>query len=60
VASLPGTEETRYLLDAEKLGLMRPDGVFVNVGRGSLIKSGKSTSVSDLEGAVRPVRSGVR
>lgn len=40
VASLPGTTHTRYLLDAEMLGGMKDEAVFVNVGRGSLIRSG--------------------
>lgn len=44
VASLPGTTGTRYLLDAQKLGLMKDEAVFVNVGRGSLIRSGTNRS----------------
>ena len=54
VASLPGTPQTHYLLDAEKLGthksqredleyslsaLLKPNALFINVGRGSLIRS---------------------
>ena len=37
VAALPGTEHTRGLLDARRLGLLRDDAGLVNVGRGSLI-----------------------
>lgn len=48
VASLPGTQGTRYLLDAAKLGLMKDEAVFVNVGRGSLIKSGMSAPALKL------------
>ncbi len=37
VAALPGTRHTRGLLDARRLGLMRDDAGFINVGRGSLV-----------------------
>ncbi|ORY21514.1 D-isomer specific 2-hydroxyacid dehydrogenase [Naematelia encephala] len=39
VASLPHTKQTVGLLDSGKLSLMKPGGLFINVGRGSLIKS---------------------
>ncbi|MEM1099646.1 MAG: D-2-hydroxyacid dehydrogenase [Planctomycetota bacterium] len=37
VASLPGTQHTRGLLDARRLALMQQDAGLINVGRGSLI-----------------------
>ena len=37
VGALPGTEKTRKLLDRERLALLKPSAVLVNVGRGSLI-----------------------
>lgn len=37
VCCLPGTDETRGLLDARRLGLMKESAILVNVGRGSLI-----------------------
>ena len=37
---LPLTAETRHLVDARRLGLMRPGGYLVNVSRGDLIDSG--------------------
>jgi lactate dehydrogenase-like 2-hydroxyacid dehydrogenase len=33
----PLTEETRGLLDAERLGLLRPDAVLINTARGALV-----------------------
>lgn len=39
VASLPNTKNTAYLLDAEKLTLLPPHALFVNFGRGNLVKS---------------------
>ena len=37
VAALPGTEHTRGLLDARRVGLLKPGAGLVNVGRGSLL-----------------------
>lgn len=37
LCSLPGTEQTRGLLDERRLRLMKKDAILVNVGRGSLI-----------------------
>jgi len=37
VCALPDTEQTRGLLDARRLGLLKAKAVIVNVGRGSLI-----------------------
>ena len=34
---LPGTDETRNMLDAKVFGLMKEGSLFVNVGRGSLV-----------------------
>ena len=39
VCALPGTAETRGLLDARRLGLMKSDAVLINVGRGNLVDS---------------------
>lgn len=35
--TLPGTAETYHLLNAEKLRLLKPSAVLINIGRGSLI-----------------------
>jgi phosphoglycerate dehydrogenase-like enzyme len=37
VAALPLTEQTRGIMNADRLALMRPDAHFVNVGRGPLV-----------------------
>jgi glyoxylate/hydroxypyruvate reductase len=37
ISSLPETTETRGILDARRLGLMKKSALFVNVGRGSLV-----------------------
>lgn len=37
VSSLPETNETIQLMNAERLGLLAPHAIFVNVGRGSLV-----------------------
>lgn len=52
VGALPGTEHTRGLLDARRLGLLRPDAGLINLGRGSLIDHGA------LEDALRNDRLG--
>jgi len=42
VCSLPSTKSTQWMLDAEKLGWLKRDApLFINVGRGDLIKSGE-------------------
>lgn len=43
VASLPSTPETEWLLTPELMGLLPDGSIFVNVGRGDLVKSGMST-----------------
>ena len=37
VVTLPATERTEGLLDAEALAVLKPSAVFVNVGRGSVV-----------------------
>lgn len=37
VAVLPSTPATRCLMDAKAFAAMRPDGYFINVGRGDLV-----------------------
>ena len=36
--TLPGTPETRHLIDAEAIASMRPGAYFVNVGRGAVVE----------------------
>jgi phosphoglycerate dehydrogenase-like enzyme len=52
VSSLPLTERTRGMFDAAAFRAMRPDAVFVNVGRG------KTVVESDLIGALKEKRIG--
>lgn len=37
VLCLPNTKETKGLMDGRRIGLMKPDALLINVGRGSLI-----------------------
>jgi phosphoglycerate dehydrogenase-like enzyme len=39
-ATLPGTLETRHLVDARAIGAMKPGAYFVNVGRGTVVDEG--------------------
>ncbi len=38
--TLPGTPETRHLVDAEAIGAMKPGAYFANVGRGTVVDEG--------------------
>ena len=38
--TLPGTPETRHLVDAGAIGAMKPGAYFVNVGRGTVVDEG--------------------
>jgi phosphoglycerate dehydrogenase-like enzyme len=40
VVTLPGTPQTRRLVDREAIAAMRPGAYFVNVGRGSVVDEG--------------------
>jgi phosphoglycerate dehydrogenase-like enzyme len=40
VVTLPGTLETRHLLDADAIDAMKPGAYFMNVGRGSVVDEG--------------------
>ena len=37
VVTLPGTPETRRLLDADAISAMKPGAYFVNIGRGKVV-----------------------
>ena len=63
----PLTADTRYLIDATRLGLMRPDAVLINTARGGIVDeaalvaalragtiAGAGLDVYDGEPAVRP------
>jgi phosphoglycerate dehydrogenase-like enzyme len=38
--TLPGTPETRHLIDADAIAAMKPGAYFANVGRGSVVDEG--------------------
>ncbi|TYJ52190.1 hypothetical protein B9479_007205 [Cryptococcus floricola] len=40
IASLPSTPQTQWLLGEEEFALFPPGAIFINVGRGDLVKSG--------------------
>ena len=40
VVTLPGTPETRHLVDADAIAAMKPGTYFANVGRGSVVDEG--------------------
>ena len=60
LAIVPGGEETRNLIDAEVLAALGPDGIFINMARGSvvdepaLIKALKERTIS------RPASTSIR
>jgi phosphoglycerate dehydrogenase-like enzyme len=56
--TLPGTPETRHLVDAEAIGAMKPEAYFVNVGRGTVVDEGalvEALQRGDLSGAALDV-----
>ena len=58
IGCLPGTEETKGLIDEKRLYAMKKDAILVNVGRGSLVRSGDLLKVlqdGHLKGAVLDV-----
>ncbi|MBA2443363.1 MAG: D-2-hydroxyacid dehydrogenase [Rubrobacter sp.] len=44
VVTLPLTQETEGMIDREAVGLMRPESVFVNVGRGGVVDEAALTA----------------
>jgi phosphoglycerate dehydrogenase-like enzyme len=38
--TLPGTPQTRHLVDAEAIGAMKPGAYFANIGRGTVVDEG--------------------
>ena len=58
VLAAPSTPETQRLLDARRLGLLRPSAIVVNVGRGALLDEGALAAALEagrLRGAVLDV-----
>lgn len=55
VASLPSTPETQWMLTPELMGLLPDGSVFVNVGRGDLVKSDTILSALDASGGLTGV-----
>lgn len=58
VLAAPSTPETERLLDARRLGLLRPSAIVVNVGRGALVDEGAlaaALAAGRLRGAVLDV-----
>ena len=58
VLAAPSTPETERLLDARRLGLLRPAAIVVNVGRGALLDEGAlaaALAAGRLRGAVLDV-----
>jgi lactate dehydrogenase-like 2-hydroxyacid dehydrogenase len=49
---LPGTAATKHLVDASILEALGPDGIFINVGRGSVVDEGALVSAL-REGRIR-------
>ena len=37
VVAVPGGKDTHHLIDAERLALMRPHGIFINISRGDVV-----------------------
>lgn len=48
VSVLPSTAETAGLLNAERLGWFKPDAVFINMGRGTVVDESALTEALDL------------
>ncbi|ODN72674.1 hypothetical protein L202_08114 [Cryptococcus amylolentus CBS 6039] len=58
IASLPSTPQTQWLLGEEEFALLPPGAIFINVGRGDLVKSEtilSALSSSHLSGAALDV-----
>ncbi|MCR5703862.1 MAG: D-2-hydroxyacid dehydrogenase [Eubacterium sp.] len=58
IVTLPGTEETRKLFDAERIKKMKSNAIFVNVGRGFIVDTDALTDAilnGHLRGAVLDV-----
>jgi phosphoglycerate dehydrogenase-like enzyme len=52
VLAMPRTAETERFLDAEKLAMLRPDAVLINVGRGELVDE-EALHAALVEGRIR-------
>ncbi|RSH87377.1 hypothetical protein EHS25_003286 [Saitozyma podzolica] len=55
VASLPSTPKTEWLMTKERLARLPADAVFVNVGRGDLVKSSDLLEALNREGGLSGV-----
>lgn len=58
IIALPGTKETKHLLNRSRIGMLKPDAMLVNVGRGFIVDTEALTdalTLGKLRGAVLDV-----